>query len=217
MPSVPGKSKWKERIAQVLQDRGLMNERQIMVAIEHDSQHTRGVLRNMLKAGIVKREQRGLNNSYWYSLAVSPQDISSTRIPDFSKLRQRTTAIKNLFLNAGVSNPRLSEEEIMRSFGLHPRGVREALRELQNSNWLLQKDGRFMCTEVTEEERAVCQSIVKLQSLTNAHDLSEASTESESACNSPSQVGSGAFFGARDDSKRLDELVGVAVAQSPFL
>mmetsp|Transcript_1924 Transcript_1924/g.4849 ORF Transcript_1924/g.4849 Transcript_1924/m.4849 type:complete len:217 (-) Transcript_1924:239-889(-) len=212
MPSVPGKSKWKEKIAQVLQERGAISERQIMEAIEHDTQHTRGVLRNMLKAGIVKRE-RGLNNSYGYSLAVSPKDISSTRIPDFSKLRQRTTAIKNLFLNAGVSNPKLSEEEIMRSFGLHPRGVREALRELLSSNWLLQKDGRFMCTEVTEEERTVCQSIVKLQSLSSTHDLSEASTETESACNSPSQgVGSG-FFGC-GGSHRLDELVGVAVAQT---
>mmetsp|Transcript_40256 Transcript_40256/g.78885 ORF Transcript_40256/g.78885 Transcript_40256/m.78885 type:complete len:216 (+) Transcript_40256:72-719(+) len=205
MPSVPGKSKWKERIAQVLQEQGAISERQIMQAIEHDTQHTRGVLRNMLKAGIVRRE-RGANNAYGYSLAVSPKDISSTRIPDFSKLRQRTTAIKNLFLNAGVSNPRLSEEEIMRSFGLHPRGVREALRELQSSNWLLQKDGRFMCTEVTEEERAVCQSIVRLQRL-DAHDLSEASTETESACSSPSQGLGGGYFG---DSRRLDELVGAA-------
>lgn len=95
----------------------------------------------MLKAGIVRRE-RGDNNAFSYVLETNV-DIAATRIPDFSKLRQRCTAIKNLFLKEeGLTDPELTEEEIMRSFGQHPRGVREALRVLQSSSWLQQHDGR---------------------------------------------------------------------------
>jgi len=48
---------------------------------EHDTQHTRGVLRNMLKAGIVRRE-RGENNAFSYVLE-SNVDIAATRIRTF--------------------------------------------------------------------------------------------------------------------------------------
>jgi hypothetical protein len=123
---------------------------------------------------------------------------------DFSKLRQRCTAIKNLFLAQEEVNPcpQLTEDEIMRSFGQHPRGVREALRVLQSNNWLVQKDGRYQCSEVSQKERAAVQSIMQLQS--SATDWSEASTD-ESACNSPA-AGSGAFFGSGGSGK-LDALL----------
>eukprot|EP00281_Chroomonas_sp_CCMP1168_P028012 CAMPEP_0206253410 /NCGR_PEP_ID=MMETSP0047_2-20121206/23135_1 /ASSEMBLY_ACC=CAM_ASM_000192 /TAXON_ID=195065 /ORGANISM="Chroomonas mesostigmatica_cf, Strain CCMP1168" /LENGTH=223 /DNA_ID=CAMNT_0053679613 /DNA_START=113 /DNA_END=784 /DNA_ORIENTATION=+ len=188
MPSVPGKSKWKERIAEVLSNQGALTERQIMQAIDHDTQHTRGVLRNMLKAGLVCR-QRGDNNSYLYGLAIGLDELKkkAIRVPDYAKLRQRCKAIKNLFLTQGAKNPRLSEDEIMRSFGQHPRGVREALRSLAEASWLKFQEGRFVCTEVTEAERAACQSIVRLQS--SYSDASEASTETESGCPSPAQGG----------------------------